>query len=491
MIALAGCSAAQPADRAGGDTVLLRMGTNEAEVNTNGQLVGLETFVEQLTEVSGGRLQVEFAFQYGDDPGGADAESRVIDALVAGDLDGGWPSTRSFAGAGIRGLEAVEAPMTLSSSAAVGALVTGPAAATALGALEDSGVKALALTAGSLRRPFAAGTPLLSPEDWADQRFRVYGSPVQAETVTALGGIPVNLGFGWMDEVLAGRLRGAEFEVAQYASNGWGTEAGAVTADVVLWPKVYVLALSQKRFDSLNEQQQDWVQQAATRAAEASVADAVADDARAEDLCGRGVRFIPAGPEQLAALRAAVAPVVEGLSADPVTAPLMEQVLAIAREHPDVESVDVPAECGTMALTGAEPSAAPSIPAETAAIPNGIYRVELSAARWPQRASTTGRAERDLDDHDRGRHVRGDLPAGGQAGPRLREQLLRRSARCRAAAWLRADGHLRLGRRDDGRAHRLRPVGGSDRGRRLLPHAADHPGMGAGRGPAHVRAHQR
>ena len=380
MIALAGCSAAQPADRAGGDTVLLRMGTNEAEVNTNGQLVGLETFVEQLTEVSGGRLQVEFAFQYGDDPGGADAESRVIDALVAGDLDGGWPSTRSFAGAGIRGLEAVEAPMTLSSSAAVGALVTGPAAATALGALEDSGVKALALTAGSLRRPFAAGTPLLSPEDWADQRFRVYGSPVQAETVTALGGIPVNLGFGWMDEVLAGRLRGAEFEVAQYASNGWGTEAGAVTADVVLWPKVYVLALSQKRFDSLNEQQQDWVQQAATRAAEASVADAVADDARAEDLCGRGVRFIPAGPEQLAALRAAVAPVVEGLSADPVTAPLMEQVLAIAREHPDVESVDVPAECGTMALTGAEPSAAPSIPAETAAIPNGVYRVELSAA---------------------------------------------------------------------------------------------------------------
>jgi hypothetical protein len=91
------------------------------------------------------------------------------------------------------------------------------------------------------------------------------------------------------------------------------------------------------------------------------------------------VRFVPAGPEQLAAMRAAVAPVVEGLAADPVTAPLMEEVLAIAREHPDVEAVDVPADCRTV-VAGGEPSVQPSIPAETAAIPNGVYRVELSAA---------------------------------------------------------------------------------------------------------------
>jgi TRAP-type C4-dicarboxylate transport system substrate-binding protein len=378
-IVLAGCGGAQPADRAGGDTVVLRLATIEGEVNGNGQAVGPPTFVEQLTKVSQGRLQVDVAFEY-EIGRGADAESRLVEAIAAGDLDGGWPSTRAFADAGIRGLEAVEAPMTLSNSAAVGALVTGPAAATALGLLQDSGVKGLALSASTLRRPFAADEPLLGPDDWASQPVRVYNSPVQADTVTALGGKPVNLGFTWVDEVLAGRLRGAEFDVAQYAYNGFSTEAGAVTANVVLWPKVYVLALSQKRFDSLNDQQQEWVQQAATRAAEASVEDALADDARAEDLCGRGVRFVPAGPEQLAAMRAALAPVVDGLAADPVTAPLMEQVLDIAREHPDVESVDVPAECRTVNLTGAEPSAAPSIPAETAAIPDGIYRVELSAA---------------------------------------------------------------------------------------------------------------
>ena len=56
----------------------------------------------------------------------------------------------------------------------------------------------------------------------------------------------MNIGIGgWLDEVLAGNMRGAEFDIAQYFNNGLRTEAPNVTSNVVLWPKVYVLSLSQ------------------------------------------------------------------------------------------------------------------------------------------------------------------------------------------------------------------------------------------------------
>src|SRR4051812_14702618 len=142
-VVLAGCGAGVP-DRAGGDTVVLHLATIDGEVNGNGQLTGPETFVEALSDVSGGRLRVEVADTYGD--GAADSESRLVKAIAAGDLDGGWPATRAFAAAGISGLEAVEAPLTLTSSAAVDDLVTGPAAADALQVLDGSGVTGLALT---------------------------------------------------------------------------------------------------------------------------------------------------------------------------------------------------------------------------------------------------------------------------------------------------------------------------------------------------------
>src|SRR4029077_15633806 len=112
---------------------------------------------------------------------------------------------------------------------------------------------------------------LLGPGDWQGIRFRVFNSPVQADAVRALGATPGDLSFSFIDQIKAGPLRGAEFDIPQYAHNGFATEAGHVTANVVLWPKVFVLALSKKRFDALTTQQQAWVRGAAEQAVKASV----------------------------------------------------------------------------------------------------------------------------------------------------------------------------------------------------------------------------
>jgi TRAP-type C4-dicarboxylate transport system substrate-binding protein len=369
-VLLPGCSTSVPADRSGADTVVLRLATIDGAVNTNGQTFGPEAFVEALEEVSGGRLRVEVTTRYGN--GAPDAESRLVEAIAAGDLDGGWPSTRAFANAGIRGLEAVEAPMTLTSYDAQRALVSGPVAEELLARLDGSGIAGLGLTVGPLRRPFAADAPLLDPSDWAGARFRVYNSPVQEDAVGALGAAPVNVGHAWIDELRAGNLRGAEFDIAQYAAMDVAPQAGNVTANVVLWPKVFVLSLSQRRLDALNEQQRAWVREAAEGATRASIEATYDESTLAARLCEQGVRFVPASDGQIAALAEAFGEVVDDLAADEA---MFGAIRAIAREHPEVEQPEVPSDCEQV-TSGS--SADPEVPDEVAPIPDGVYRTELT-----------------------------------------------------------------------------------------------------------------
>jgi TRAP-type C4-dicarboxylate transport system substrate-binding protein len=370
-MALAACQG-DGADKAGGGTVVLQLATIDS-VNNNGQSFGPQAFVDALSEVSDGRLRVEVIEAYGD--GRADAESKLVEAIAAGDIDGGWPSTRAFANAGISGLEVVEAPMTITSYEAQKALVTSPLAEELLSRLEGSGLVGLGLAVGPLRRPFAARSPLLALDDWEGTPFRVYNSPVQDAAMRALDAEPVNVGFTWMDEVEAGTLRGAEFDIAQYHANAAGTVAGNVTSNVVLWPKVFVLSLNQERFDALTDEQRGWVEEAAAVATQASVDAAYDESSLARELCDVGVRFVAATEAQVADLRAAFQPVIDGLAAGG-DASLLEGIQAIVAENPGVEQPEVPSECTEgVANAGSEAAGvAEGIPD----IPEGTYRVELT-----------------------------------------------------------------------------------------------------------------
>lgn len=370
LILLAGCQGAQSADKTGSDTVVLHLGSFDG-VNDNGQSYGPQAFIDGLASVSGGRVTAQVNDSYGDRS--AQAESTIVTDIAAGKLDGGWPASRAFAAAGILGLKAVEAPMTITSYAAEKDLVAGPVADELLAQLDNTGIVGLGLLVGPLRRPFAAQKPLIGPADWQGATFRVFNSPVQADAVTALGGTPVSLSFNWVDEIQAGRLRGAEFDVPQYVSNGLTTEADQVTSDVVLWPKVGVLSLSRQRYDSLTDQQQQWVREAAKKAVQATV-DASYDEATpVQQLCTQGAQFYQAGPEQLQALQAKLQPVLDGLAADPVNGPILTDIQAIAANHPAPEVLTVPATCAPAAK-----QALGDIPAGVSTIPNGVYRVQLT-----------------------------------------------------------------------------------------------------------------
>jgi TRAP-type C4-dicarboxylate transport system substrate-binding protein len=362
------CSTAGNLDKAGGDTAVLTLATLD-DVNNNGQSYGPQAFVDSLIAVSGGRLRVDVKKEYGGQ--GADAETKVVKAIATGAVDGGWPSTRAFASAGISGFEAVEAPLTITSYAAEKDLVTSPVAGRLLDRLKDTGVVGLGLAVGPLRRPFATKAALVSPSAWAGARFRSFNSPTQEATVRALGGTPVSAAFDWVDQAREGKLSGVELDIAQYATNGPGPTTFG-TGNVVLWPKVFVLSFSRQRFDALTEQQRTWIREAAKKATTASVEATYDESTPATQLCGQGIKFLDAAPDQLADLRRTLRPVLAGLAKDP----LFHEIEAIAQRNPAVDVPTVPIVCkdSSQSFQAGKP------PATLSKLPPGVYRVGITSA---------------------------------------------------------------------------------------------------------------
>ena len=364
---------ASPAtDKSGASTIVLHLATIDGQVNSNGYQHGPAAFVRALSEVSGDRIQVDVAMAYGGEGAAADAESDLVRAIAEGDVDGGWPASRAFAGAGIAGLAAIEAPLTITSYDAQRELAEGEGSRLVTASLEDSGVKGLGLSVGPLRRPFGVEKFPLSSADWKGMRFRSYSSPVQTATVTALGGTAVEVGTDWTTAAAAGELDGIEFDVAQYYANGYGSQAGRVVSNIVLWPEMFVLAINEELWDGLTAQQRGWIQTAADRAVEASVAGDYPDDEIAWQLCPRGARFRAAEPGEVLAVHEAVEPVVDALADDAVEAPLLRAVQDAAEVHPQQDAITVQDSCTTEATLPES-----DVPTTLAPIPDGTYRKQI------------------------------------------------------------------------------------------------------------------
>lgn len=246
-------------------------------------------------------------------------------AIAAGDLDAGWTSTRSFPALGIDGFRAIEAPFLIQSLAATDDIISGQIGEDALSAFTGTGLTGLAIFPGTMRYPLSADRPLLEPSDWAGKRI-VYYSPeadgVQARTVKALGGDPVNEGLHIIDDLNAGSYDGGFDSLGDVAAGG-ATPAGPFpTSNVVMWPTVLFYVMNTDRFESLAESQRAVILAAAQHAADKA---AQADDPTiATSVCATTARFGTSAPDQLLALRTAVEPVYEWLRNDPAEAPTLE-----------------------------------------------------------------------------------------------------------------------------------------------------------------------
>lgn len=308
-----------------------------------------EAFMDEVESESDGSITFS-AFENWTEPDGVEKlsdEFAMAEAIAAGDIDVGWTSTRSFPALGIDGFRAIEAPFLIQNDAGTREIVSGPIGEEALAALKGIGLTGLSIYPGSLRFPVTAGSPLRDPSDWAGKRILYYApseDSVQARTVEALGGEPVDDGLHILEDLKVGAYDGGTDSLADVAAGG-ATESGPyLTSNVIFWPTILIFVVNSDAFASLDEEQRAIIRAAAQGVADATLAEP-AETTIGQRVCATTGRFGTASAEQLIALRAAVEPVYDWLESDPKEATLLERLREIASAHPEPDTVEVPEGC--------------------------------------------------------------------------------------------------------------------------------------------------
>jgi TRAP-type C4-dicarboxylate transport system substrate-binding protein len=311
-------------------------------------------------------------------PEGDPAEIGVdptVSALRAGDANLGWVPARELANAGIPAFDVLSAPLVLTSYAAQAAM-TEPANATPfLDSARGSGLVALALTVGGLRRPVASEQPLVTRDSWAGRRVRSL-SPIEVAAHEGLGATPVRRSSGFAIGVPAGAFDGGETDVATWTRQEEDSSAPYLTSNVVLWPKMWVVVANQSWFDGLDDQSRDAVVGAVETARQASVSGSHDERADIATACERGSRVATASSADVAELRSTLAPVVEALGADPQRRGLLDLVHRVAADFPAPDELTAPVFCRGSVSPREKVTGYPSTPSD---IPVGTYRMHLTA----------------------------------------------------------------------------------------------------------------
>lgn len=360
-----GKSGAEPA----ATTVVLANSGNDLDL-----LPGVQFFVDHLRGLSKGRMTVRVASRWGAE----EDEVDVLKGVAEGKADLGVSGTRALDQVGVRGLTPLNAPFLVDSYAAQNAVLADPAITQQLEGLRAAGLVGLALLADNLRMPVARAKPMVSVEDYSGAVIRVPKSDAQVNGLRALGARPATTSYNET-------MDGSEVSWDNYVGDTSGAHlARFVTVNTALWPRSLVIFANPEALEGLTDQERDWVEAAASDAARWSM-----DHSRDEETdqiaeaCSKGVKVATADARQIASLNEAAQPFYQSLRDDPETATVMRVVERLTSELSPDNPPEIPAGCrfrpGDEALA-AMPLEPLTAPGESGALPEGVYRYELTEA---------------------------------------------------------------------------------------------------------------
>lgn len=166
--------------------------------------------------------------------------------------------------------------------------------------------------------------------------------------------------------------------LAGFSFSLWATmPSGAIyTANLTLFPKVQVLALSKRFFDGLSTEQQDVLRQAAADARDDWIKTQPTDRELAPQVCSFGGRVVLMSDAELAAVGKRVAPLVAKVEADADTRAMLEKIRALRSGVDSRKAWAAP--CEPTAKTDPSPAVSgPNVPTD---FPDGTFRADLSDA---------------------------------------------------------------------------------------------------------------
>lgn len=343
---LSACGVRGPiGDKAGGvpgGRAVLLLATVSSQIQ---ERPAVEYFISRVESLSGGNIRIAVRYNWASTH--PDAEQQVVKAVAAGTIDLGVVGTQVLDTLGVRGFQALNAPLLVSSYPLEEAILRSGIPREMLASVGRLDVNGLALLGNGLRKPVGVAKPLLGPANWRGITFGIYKSNVLEQSVRALRATPLVAFSGLRSYYLStGRLQGYELNVFRYYINGAWSQAHYITANVNLWPQVDILMANPWRLAQLTSQQQGWLEQAARDAADRSVNQLVrAEIAALPAICAHGTRFAYATRSALLRLRQAFMPVYSRLEQDPQTNRFIARIERIKRALPPARVPAIPRSC--------------------------------------------------------------------------------------------------------------------------------------------------
>lgn len=277
---------------------------------------------EQLREISGGEMRIRIypSSQMGDGP-------ETLQMLQTGALD-----MTKGSGSDLEAFEKAYAvfnlPFLFNDEQHFSDVVYGPVGKEIMEMTKDRGFFSIAAYEAGYRS-FYAGKPIRSPEDLQGMKVRVQASPTTLEMIRLLGGAPTPIPFGETYTALQqGVVDSAENNEPSYVDTRH-VETSRYFSESQHASIPDFLTISNSTWDRLNEEQRDWLMEAAKRSETYQNklwAEAVADArAAAEEL---GAEFIQVDKTPF---QEAVAPMLDDFRKDPEQGRILDMILDVAK----------------------------------------------------------------------------------------------------------------------------------------------------------------
>ena len=344
LVLLAGCGGSG-SNKAGGTVphaVVLTLADGEDDVSN------AQPFANAVKQLSNGTLRIVIKSPWR--PNDPRYETDLIKDVEAGKAQMGVSASRAFDTVRIDSFQALQTPFLIDSIALERKVLASDIRQQMLDGIEPSGLVGLAILPGPLRRPLGSANSFRSASDFRGRKIGIRASVVTAETLRALGAVPVVLP---RDNNTSG-LDGAEGHLVNLDA-ALPLRGATITGNVDFEPRPNVIFINRRTFESLSAAQRGVLIRAA---AEVQMTAAVyqPDDGAAQDLCRRGIKIVAASATDLAGLRAAARPVYAALESNPSTKAFIQQITSIRAAvggSPDAVTCTTSAQAGgtTQAVT--------------------------------------------------------------------------------------------------------------------------------------------
>ncbi len=356
-ISLAACSGSE-SDKAGGaDKTEPHVLTMAVQSGVPDQM---SAFAKEVSRLSDGTLEITFSENWR--LGEPTNEAGTLEDVKADKVDMAWVGARAFDTVGVTSFQALLAPLLIDSYDLEAKVFEEGIPGKMLDAVDEMDLVGIGVLPGPMRKVLGVSRPFVSPADFDGRVVGIQDSAVAKQTFDALGATPKPVA---AQAPLDG-LDAYEQQLSSIAGNSYDATAKYVTSNVNLWPRPLVIVMGNDAYDSLTDEQQsalrDAAESAIPKALEASRAE---DEGAVAILCTRGMTFGTASDADVAQLRAAFEPVYADLGSNPETKSYLDAITSLKEE------IAASAEAPGCAASDSGGSA-------SAGIPDGTYETTIT-----------------------------------------------------------------------------------------------------------------